>query len=501
VPVAELDQTGSPDPVRMGTSSGDARPVAPDDADDLGAPGAGGATFTTGDEAGSTGVAADAGRSPDGRRPSRWDRPPPPRDWRYWVGGVGKTLIVTGFLLLGFVAYQLWGTGIETARAQRALEQDFEDMLAAAPPVTAPITIKEPTTEPAVAPTVTTPATEAGSAETTEPTVTGSTVTGSTLAGAETNDGPETVETTAPGAGAGQVGGPNAGVDGGVSAVPLAAQNLPVLTHGDAIAKLQIPAIGVDDIVVAGVQPDDLKKGPGHYPDTPLPGQLGNSAIAGHRTTYGQPFYDIDQLQPGDDIVVTTLNGQYIYVVTGTQIVGPDDYHVVTTTDRTVATLTLTSCHPRWTARQRIVVSALLDTDRSSPVGEALIGYGAGDQQDQSATEQTLPAESVATEPVTTEASAGNIAEPVPTTAPPAVVETSQTQIADAFADGWFSDRGAFLQVVLWGAVLIAIWALAYLLSRRVRRYWVGIAAAAIPFVVALYFFYQNVNRLLPPNL
>ena len=113
------------------------------------------------------------------------------------------------------------------------------------------------------------------------------------------------------------------------------------------IARIEIPAIGVNDIVVAGVSPNDLKKGPGHYPDTPLPGQLGNAAIAGHRTTYGQPFFDVDKLVVGDEIVVTTLNGRYTYRVTGQEIVSPSDYQVVATIDPSRATLTLTSCHPR----------------------------------------------------------------------------------------------------------------------------------------------------------
>ena len=67
----------------------------------------------------------------------KFDRPPPPHDWRWWVGGVGKTLIATGLLMFGFVAYQLWGTGIETARAQSSLEKEFEELLASTPPITA----------------------------------------------------------------------------------------------------------------------------------------------------------------------------------------------------------------------------------------------------------------------------------------------------------------------------------------------------------------------------
>ena len=85
--------------------------------------------------------------------------------------------------------------------------------------------------------------------------------------------------------------------------------------EGDAIAHLRIPAIGVDKIVVEGVQVADLKRGPGHYPDSPLPGQPGNAAIAGHRTTYGAPFNRLDELEQGDEILVTTVQGAFRYEV------------------------------------------------------------------------------------------------------------------------------------------------------------------------------------------
>ena len=120
-----------------------------------------------------------------------------------------------------------------------------------------------------------------------------------------------------------------------------------------------------------GVSLDDLKKGPGHYPDTPLPGQLGNASIAGHRTTFGEPFRHIDELAPGDEIIVTMFTGdRFVYEVASTEIVGPDDYFVVTTTDPTVAELTLTSCDPVYTARNRIAVHAFLVGSESDPVGE-----------------------------------------------------------------------------------------------------------------------------------
>ena len=84
------------------------------------------------------------------------------------------------------------------------------------------------------------------------------------------------------------------------------------------MAKIEIPRIGVDWIVVEGVDVADLRKGPGHYPGTALPGVRGNVAIAGHRTTYGAPFQDINELDPGDEIILTTVTGRYVYRVTGT---------------------------------------------------------------------------------------------------------------------------------------------------------------------------------------
>ena len=124
--------------------------------------------------------------------------------------------------------------------------------------------------------------------------------------------------------------------------------------------------MGLDEIVVSGVGVDDLKKGPGHYSQTPLPGEHGNAAIAGHRTTYGAPFLDIDNLKPGDDVVATTYAGRYVYKVTGTTIVSPSEISVLDDTpdDR----ITLTSCDPKYSATNRIIVTAAFDAADSSPI-------------------------------------------------------------------------------------------------------------------------------------
>jgi sortase A len=184
------------------------------------------------------------------------------------LGAVGRTFITAGVLILLFVAYQLWGTGIRTAQEQNRLEDDFAQVL------------EEATTS-----------STSSTTETTETTVT-------------TAPDPTTTETVPP-----------------IAPVP----------EGDATARIQIPTIGVDKIVVEGVSLRDLKKGPGHYPNTPLPGQEGNAAIAGHRTTYGAPFHRLDELNPGDEITVTTVQGEFTYEVTETLIVSPGQVEVLRT--------------------------------------------------------------------------------------------------------------------------------------------------------------------------
>ena len=138
---------------------------------------------------------------------------------------------------------------------------------------------------------------------------------------------------------------------------------------GEALGRITIPAIDVHAIVVVGVGTEDLRKGPGHYGSTPLPGQPGNAAIAGHRTTYGAPFGRIDELAPGDRIIVETLQGTFVYRVVqhsddlagrgiGHSIVAPSAVEVLD--DYGDNRLTLTSCHPKYSSRQRIVVQATL---------------------------------------------------------------------------------------------------------------------------------------------
>jgi sortase A len=249
------------------------------------------------------------------------------------------------------------------------------------------------------------------------------------------------------------------------------------------------------------VSVNDLKKGPGHYPDTPLPGQLGNSAIAGHRTTYGAPFGNLDSLEPGDEIYITMLTGdRFVYEVTGSEVVEPSDYHVITDSDRTVATLTLTTCHPWGQATQRLIVYATLRPEESAPVGQATY-YELESDTDEATHEEQTSFES-GDEPTVTEASdtsTGSAEESRDggfSTTPP-----SGPTVDDAFAEGWFHDSDAWPHIIGWGLVLAAIAFVSRRVSRHFRRDLIGIGAAVIPFVVCLYFFYQNINRLLPPGL
>lgn len=130
--------------------------------------------------------------------------------------------------------------------------------------------------------------------------------------------------------------------------------------HGG-IARLVIPKIDLDYIVVELSSSDDqenLKRGPGHVPNTAYPGTTGNFVVAGHRTTYGAPFRDIDQLKPGDKVTVETLDNKYSYKVTAQLKVPPTDTEVLRQ-DGPVR-ITLSACDPPYSAKQRLIVIAEL---------------------------------------------------------------------------------------------------------------------------------------------
>jgi sortase A len=128
--------------------------------------------------------------------------------------------------------------------------------------------------------------------------------------------------------------------------------------EGDALGRIVLPTLGKRFVMVAGDAPADLRKGPGVYPDTPLPGTGATTAIAGHRTTYLAPFRDLDDLDRGDRIRLEMPYGDFTYTVESRRIVEPGDVSVIRRVgyERVV----LTACHPLYSAAQRIVVSARL---------------------------------------------------------------------------------------------------------------------------------------------
>ena len=321
------------------------------------------------------------------------------------LAAVGRTMITVGTLMLLFVGYQLWGTGIRTAQAQDDLEDRFAARLEEA---NSAIVTTSSTTSTSLDPAVTTTS--------------------------------RLPATTAP---------------------ALPPELLPA--RGDVAGHIAIPRIGVEWWFVEGVSVDNLKDGPGHYPDSPMPGQGGNAAMAGHRTTYGAPFGDIDQLQPGDEIRITTLQGEFTYLVRETIIVQPSEVQVLNTGfwdfDRDGSpepnVLTLTSCHPKYSARQRIVVGAEL-------VGEPAPATPRAEEEGPEPEEPSGPV---------------------------------------AFEDDLSGDRASARPAVLWGLLCAGIWLFTWAVGKRWRRLrWPAYAVGLGPFFVALFFFFEDFSRLLPAN-
>ena len=293
------------------------------------------------------------------------------------LSALGAILTGAGVLILLFVAYQLWGTGLYTSRQQGSLRSEFNDKLKAA------------------------------------------------------TAGPSTTSTTI---------NPND--------LP------PPAPSGESVATIRIPKIGVDKTVVQGVGLADLRKAPGHYPETPLPGEQGNAAIAGHRTTYGAPFNRLDELAAGDEILVTTLKGSFTYTVTGTKVVKPSQVEVLNATP--TPTLTLTTCNPKYSAKERLIVSASLAPGQKA----------------------TAPTPTVTTAPGKDQAIPGD-------------------ELGGDTA-GLASGRSK-TSTILWGIFTAAI-GFGWWFAIRKRRHWVSYAGGVVPFFVSLFFFYAHLELLLPAN-
>jgi sortase A len=137
------------------------------------------------------------------------------------------------------------------------------------------------------------------------------------------------------------------------------------VAEGDSLTRLMIPSLDVDVVVVEGTSASALRAGAGHYPESPLPCEIGNIAIAGHRTTYGRPFHNLDLMKPGDKVIFETPVGTCTYSVNKDPfVVQPNDFSVL---DRTpTGTLTLTTCHPKNSAAQRLILQADLEGPAAS---------------------------------------------------------------------------------------------------------------------------------------
>jgi sortase A len=151
--------------------------------------------------------------------------------------------------------------------------------------------------------------------------------------------------------------------DAPVSQVPDAPPDPNAPAIDTPLATIEIPSIGVTKTMYEGVQLAVLDHGPGHWPGSAMPGQLGNLVVAGHRMSHDHPFRDLDQLVPGDEMIITTAATRFVYRVSGTEIVTPDSVWITAPTPD--ATATLFACHPKGSTRQRIVVHLSLDPSAS----------------------------------------------------------------------------------------------------------------------------------------
>ena len=219
------------------------------------------------------------------------------------LGVAGRLLIIAGVVILGFVAYQLWGTGLEESRQQDQLLEEYAGQLGLDA--------------------------EADLAEV---------------------------------------------ASGAQPGVP------PAPAEGEPAAIIEIPRIDLSRVVVEGTSREDLKKGPGHYIGTPFPGQPGNVGVAGHRTTYGAPFNRIDELQPGDEVILSSSQGRFTYRVIPAPQTPSQAWYAVSPSQTEVLDdfgdnrVTLTACHPKYSARQRIIVHAVMEepaVEPSPPPAEA----------------------------------------------------------------------------------------------------------------------------------
>jgi sortase A len=157
----------------------------------------------------------------------------------------------------------------------------------------------------------------------------------------------------------------------GGDATALPVPQTPALGH--ALGVIQIPKIDLKKVVVQGANPEDLALGPGHIPSTVMPGQPGTFAVSGHRTTHGRPFYRLNDLAKGDTITIVTRYAIYTYKVTHFEIVSPNDVEVLDNVrgagGKLKSQIVLTTCNPRFSAAQRLIVFGDLSSSVANTEG------------------------------------------------------------------------------------------------------------------------------------
>ena len=129
--------------------------------------------------------------------------------------------------------------------------------------------------------------------------------------------------------------------------------------------RIEIPRIGLSHMTYEGISLDVIDHGPSHWPGTAMPGEGGNTVFAGHRVTHSRPFFDIDRLGPGDEVIFSNGSGRFVYEVAQTLVVAPEDTWIAKPTPG--RTFTIFACHPKGSARQRLVVKGNLRSSGAAP--------------------------------------------------------------------------------------------------------------------------------------
>jgi sortase A len=416
---------------------------------------------------------------------------------RTWLVETGAAFVTVGLVVLLFVAYELVGTNLSEQRSQAKLARQF--------------------------------ASEVAHAATAGRNAVGTAIPSRAL-------GPSAVGGPAARGSSGGVGTSVASVTsrpssrGGINTGPTTTAvprrpivhgvPLPVPPPGGAVDHLVIPAIGVSRYVVQGVSDANLQMGPGHYPGTPLPGEFGNVAIAGHRTTFGAPFFRLNEVVPGDLVYLTDTSGiTWVYGVRHLWVVVPTDTGVLAPTRH--ANLTLTTCNPRFEAISRLVVRAVLlerlrrgtlvpgrlpviETEQQNPFGAATSAPHRAPAS--AASTRSRPVASLAPASVTGKqtgkqtgpGAAVNSAPDGQTGFDTPTVGASPLDNANVTATG-----GTWAATVGWAVLALFAWVATRVAASHRRRYEkvALLAAGALVCLVPLWFAFQNLVVLLPPSI